>query len=41
MSQGEIIRTFFWGGGGPYIKDYNVLGSILGYLNFGKLAYAG
>ena len=38
MSQGEIIRTFL---GGPYIKDYNVLGSILGYLNFGKLPYAG
>ena len=27
--------------GGPYNKGYNILGSILGYLNFGKLPYTG
>ena len=25
--------------GGPYNKDYSILGSILGYPNFGKLPY--
>ena len=25
--------------GGPYNKDYSILGSILGYLNFGKLPF--
>ena len=32
-----------WGGyrfGGPYNEDYNILGSILGYLEFGKLPYS-
>ena len=27
--------------GGPYNKDYSILGSILGYPNFGKLPYRG
>ena len=27
----------FWG---PHNKDYSILGSILGYPNFGKLAYS-
>ena len=26
--------------GGPYNKDYSILGSILGYPNFGKLPYS-
>ena len=25
--------------GGPYNKDYSILGSILGYPNFGELPY--
>ena len=25
--------------GGPYNKDYSILGSILGYPDFGKLPY--
>ena len=25
--------------GGPYNKDYSILGSIMGYPNFGKLPY--
>ena len=25
--------------GGPYDKDYSILGSILGYPNFGELPY--
>ena len=36
------MGTLFWGGEGgvgPYIKDYSILGSILGYLNFGKLPF--
>ena len=27
--------------GGPHIKDYSRLGSILGYPNFGKVPYRG
>ena len=27
--------------GGPHSKDNNILGSILGYPNFGKLPYIG
>ena len=27
--------------GGLYSKDYNILGSILGYPNFEKLPYSG
>ena len=29
----------FWGSLDPYNKDYSILGSILGYPNFGKLPY--
>ena len=31
------IVIFFWGG--PYNKDYSILGQILGHPNFGKLPY--
>ena len=32
----QLRGTFF---GGPYKKDYSILGSILGYPYFGKLPY--
>ena len=32
----ELGVPFF---GGPHIKGYNILGSILGYPNFGKVPY--
>ena len=34
------MRGIFWGGG-PYQKDYSILGSILGSPYFGKLPYRG
>ena len=35
----EKLRGTFLGG--PYNKDYNILGSILGSPYFGKLAFMG
>ena len=34
----KIMGTFF---GGPYNKDYSILGSILGSPYFGKLPFLG
>ena len=35
----EVSQNSVYLFGGPYNKDYNIIGSILGYRNFGKLPY--
>ena len=39
--QEGVSQNYGYHFGGPYSKDYSILGSILGYLNFGKLPGVG